>query len=315
MGRWAAAGGRWSIAGAAGSGRALSRRSCARSAGGPRCWRAATAPGGVIVVGAVSTIRSSPFRVIRLDGYTGTAKTAAAPIASRGLGAQVIDLEGLARHRGSILGDVEGEQPAQKAFEIGAGRGALGCARSRSARLLVEAEIFADRHACACPPRSGSRCATPPRIVIEAPVSGPVPRRGIRGPRGGCARADGAAERAPRALRARDGGQLARDAGRGAADGALRSAGHAALRPRLRAAPPGRRRGGRGAGGDGSCRRRRGPGRRGRSCRISGEAGGRICRQIRAGNAGISGAARRASPPSPLAFAPAFGSPSPGRER
>ena len=71
------------------------------------------------------------LRVIRLDGYTGTAKTALlAEVAA--LGGQVIDLEGLARHRGSILGDMGGEQPAQKGFETALVQ-ALGRARPRRA--------------------------------------------------------------------------------------------------------------------------------------------------------------------------------------
>ena len=48
--------------------------------------------------------------------YRGRPRTALlAEVAA--LGGQVIDLEGLARHRGSILGDIGGEQPAQKGFE------------------------------------------------------------------------------------------------------------------------------------------------------------------------------------------------------
>jgi tRNA 2-selenouridine synthase len=57
-----------------------------------------------------------PHRFILLDGYTGTAKTALLPLlAARG--AQVIDLEGLAGHRGSLLGRLPDGQPSQKAFE------------------------------------------------------------------------------------------------------------------------------------------------------------------------------------------------------
>jgi tRNA 2-selenouridine synthase len=76
--------------------------------GGYRTWRR-------LVVGRLYDADLG-LRLIRLDGYTGTAKTALlAEVAA--LGGQVIDLEGLARHRGSILGDVEGVQPAQKGFE------------------------------------------------------------------------------------------------------------------------------------------------------------------------------------------------------
>jgi len=76
--------------------------------GGYRTWRRH-------VTGALYD-RALPFRAVRLDGFTGTAKTDILRRAGE-IGAQVLDLEGLARHRGSILGDVEGDQPAQKLFE------------------------------------------------------------------------------------------------------------------------------------------------------------------------------------------------------
>jgi tRNA 2-selenouridine synthase len=56
-----------------------------------------------------------PFRFVQLGGYTGTAKTELLPLLAR-RGVQVIDLEGLANHRGSLLGSM-GEQPSQKTFE------------------------------------------------------------------------------------------------------------------------------------------------------------------------------------------------------
>jgi tRNA 2-selenouridine synthase len=97
--------------------------------GGYRTWRR-------LVVGRLYDADLG-LRLIRLDGYTGTAKTALlAEVAA--LGGQVIDLEGLARHRGSILGDVEGVQPAQKGFETALVQAldALDPARP----VLVEAE-------------------------------------------------------------------------------------------------------------------------------------------------------------------------------
>lgn len=57
------------------------------------------------------------FHAVLLNGNTGTAKTEILEhLAARG--AQVVDLEGLARHRGSIFGaDPDAPQPAQKMFE------------------------------------------------------------------------------------------------------------------------------------------------------------------------------------------------------
>jgi tRNA 2-selenouridine synthase len=59
--------------------------------------------------------RGFEFRV--LAGLTGSGKTRLLR-ALAGQGAQVLDLEGLARHRGSLLGAVPGEaQPSQKGFD------------------------------------------------------------------------------------------------------------------------------------------------------------------------------------------------------
>jgi tRNA 2-selenouridine synthase len=105
-----------------------------------------------------------PFRVIRLDGFTGTAKT---DVLKRvgALGGQVVDLEGLARHRGSILGDVEGDQPAQKGFESALVAALEGFDPARP--LLVEAES-ARIGALRVPPALWVAMRDAPRIVLEA---------------------------------------------------------------------------------------------------------------------------------------------------
>jgi tRNA 2-selenouridine synthase len=78
-----------------------------------------------------------PHRLFLLDGGTGTAKTRIlARLAAAG--AQTIDLEAMAGHRGSILGGRPGGQPAQKTFES---RLAMGLARLDPARpVFIEAE-------------------------------------------------------------------------------------------------------------------------------------------------------------------------------
>ncbi|MEX0502459.1 tRNA 2-selenouridine(34) synthase MnmH [Alphaproteobacteria bacterium LSUCC0719] len=59
----------------------------------------------------------STLRVIMLRGRTGTAKTRILRAAAEA-GAQIIDLEGLASHRGSLLGPEPGQpQPSQRHFE------------------------------------------------------------------------------------------------------------------------------------------------------------------------------------------------------
>ncbi|MGH1371643.1 tRNA 2-selenouridine(34) synthase MnmH [Planktotalea sp.] len=57
-----------------------------------------------------------PHRLTLLDGNTGSAKTAILHELQR-QGVQVLDLEGLAQHRGSLLGAMKDEQPSQKMFE------------------------------------------------------------------------------------------------------------------------------------------------------------------------------------------------------
>jgi tRNA 2-selenouridine synthase len=59
--------------------------------------------------------RPFPARVVLLNGGTGAGKTDILTQA-RALGAQVIDLEALAQHRGSVFGSTGG-QPSQKLFE------------------------------------------------------------------------------------------------------------------------------------------------------------------------------------------------------
>ena len=83
-------------------------------------WRADTLEGGYRSYRrlVVSMLHETPlpWRPVLIDGNTGTAKTRLLHhLASEG--AQVIDLEGLAEHRGSLFGGLSGPQPAQKMFE------------------------------------------------------------------------------------------------------------------------------------------------------------------------------------------------------
>ncbi len=99
-----------------------------------------------------------------LDGNTGTGKT---DILHRlaTLGVQVIDLEGMANHRGSLLGDYPDGQPAQKGFET-----ALACALARldpTRPVLVEAES-SKIGARIIPPSLWTAMKSAPRIEIDA---------------------------------------------------------------------------------------------------------------------------------------------------
>lgn len=104
-------------------------------------WRVETLAGGYkayrrLVVQAVHGAPVSS-RVVLLDGNTGSGKTELLGLlAARGV--QVIDLEAMANHRGSLFGHRAGGQPSQKAFE---GRLAAALAALDPARpVVVEAE-------------------------------------------------------------------------------------------------------------------------------------------------------------------------------
>ncbi|WP_306046104.1 tRNA 2-selenouridine(34) synthase MnmH [Nioella sp. MMSF_3534] len=107
-----------------------------------------------------------PFRLIRLDGNTGTAKTALLPLL-KDRGVQVVDLEGLAGHRGSILGAVTCGQPSQKGFESGLITAFQGLDPARP--VVVEAES-ARIGALRLPPALWHAMIRAPRVEIGAPV-------------------------------------------------------------------------------------------------------------------------------------------------
>ncbi|MCT4554335.1 MAG: tRNA 2-selenouridine(34) synthase MnmH [Pelagimonas sp.] len=83
-------------------------------------WRAELVQGGYQryrrLVNQALYQQPLPHRLVMLGGHTGTAKTALlARLRARDV--QVLDLEGLACHRGSLLGAMPGGQPGQKGFE------------------------------------------------------------------------------------------------------------------------------------------------------------------------------------------------------
>lgn len=130
-------------------------------------WRVETVQGGYkswrhLVVDA---LYDAPFPcpVVVLDGNTGSAKTDVLKLLPD-RGVQVLDLEGLANHRGSLFGGM-GDQPSQKAFE---GRLALAMARLDPSRpVVVEAES-AKVGNCRLPPKLWRAMVAAPRIAIEA---------------------------------------------------------------------------------------------------------------------------------------------------
>lgn len=105
-------------------------------------WRACQLDGGYktyrrSVIEALDTLPDG-FRYVVLTGHTGSGKTRLLH-ALAAAGAQTLDLEALAAHRGSLLGALpSGEQPSQKAFDTALVRTLRGFDRGRP--VFVEAE-------------------------------------------------------------------------------------------------------------------------------------------------------------------------------
>jgi tRNA 2-selenouridine synthase len=108
-----------------------------------------------------------PAPVTLLGGNTGTAKT---EILARlkALGTQVIDLEGLANHRGSLFGGRAGGQPSQKSFE---GVLAMEIAQLDPNRpVIVEAESSKVGQLYV-PPSLWKAMQIAPRIILDVPLA------------------------------------------------------------------------------------------------------------------------------------------------
>lgn len=128
-------------------------------AGGYKSWR------GLVVKALYDTPVPSP--VIVLDGNTGTAKTAVLQLLAA-QGVQVIDLEGMAGHRGSLFGHTAAGQPSQKAFESSL---AMALSRLDPGRpLVVEAES-AKVGDLRLPPQLWAAMRKAPRVIIQATLA------------------------------------------------------------------------------------------------------------------------------------------------
>lgn len=110
--------------------------------------------------------RAFPAPVVVLDGDTGAGKTA---VLNRlgGFGVQVLDLEDMARHRGSLFGRQEGGQPSQKRFESALALAMAGLDPLRP--VVVEAESNRIGRIL-LPPALWQAMQTAPRLWIEAPL-------------------------------------------------------------------------------------------------------------------------------------------------
>lgn len=124
--------------------------------GGYKAWRA-------LVVDALYE-QPFPARIVVLDGNTGSGKTdLLLRLAARGV--QMIDLEGLARHRGSLFGAMPGGQPSQKAFESALAMQMAGLDPARV--VVVEAESSKVGN-CRLPPGLWKSMRAAPRFAVAA---------------------------------------------------------------------------------------------------------------------------------------------------
>ena len=128
-------------------------------AGGYKAWRALV----------VDALYDQPFacRVVVLDGNTGSAKTDILNMLP-GLGVQVLDLEGLARHRGSLFGAMPGGQPSQRGFESAL---AMAMAALDPARVVVVEAESSKVGNCRLPPGLWKAMVAAPRVSIVAPLA------------------------------------------------------------------------------------------------------------------------------------------------
>ncbi len=134
-------------------------------------WRADTVQGGYkswrkLVA---TSLYDEPLahRLVLLDGNTGTAKTAILEhLTARGV--QVLDLEALAAHRGSIFGDLGAPQPAQKGFESALATALAGFDPIRPVVVEAESARIGDIR---LPPSLWKAMVSAPRLGVSAPNS------------------------------------------------------------------------------------------------------------------------------------------------
>jgi len=135
-------------------------------------WRVGMVEGGYRTYrrGVVRRLyqEAPPLRVVLVAGPTGSGKTVLLGHA-RALGAQVLDLEALAAHRGSLFGGLKAEaQPSQRLFETRLLQALDTLDPTRP--VLVEAESSRIGQ-ISLPPAIWSRMVEAPRIEIAAPAA------------------------------------------------------------------------------------------------------------------------------------------------
>ncbi|MBB1492879.1 tRNA 2-selenouridine(34) synthase MnmH [Paracoccus sp. MC1854] len=130
-----------------------------RLEGGWKSWRA-------LVLRQVQDL-GPPCPLVVLDGNTGSAKTEILQrLALHGL--QVIDLEGLANHRGSLFGAMPGRQPSQKLFESRLAVTLAGLDPSRPAVVEAESSRIGD---LSVPKAVWQALCAAPRLRLQVPLA------------------------------------------------------------------------------------------------------------------------------------------------
>lgn len=108
-----------------------------------------------------------PHRLMLVDGGTGTAKTALLHHLSQA-GAQTLDLEAMAEHRGSLFGGLSNPQPAQRMFETRVARALSTLDPAKITFVEAESSKVGQR---IIPPSLWARMGDAPRLRIDAPLA------------------------------------------------------------------------------------------------------------------------------------------------
>lgn len=137
-------------------------------------WRAETLEGGYrtyrrLVVSQLHE-REFPSEIVLLEGNTGTAKTAVLQ-ALHQAGAQTIDLEHVAGHRGSLFGSTGQRQPSQRAFESAIAKCAVQLDPLRPVAVEAESSKIGDLQ---IPLSLWNAMKRSRRVEIRAPVNARV---------------------------------------------------------------------------------------------------------------------------------------------
>ncbi|KEJ90146.1 tRNA 2-selenouridine synthase [Sulfitobacter donghicola DSW-25 = KCTC 12864 = JCM 14565] len=106
-------------------------------------------------------------RLMLISGGTGTAKTALLHHL-HAQGAQVLDLEGMAQHRGSLFGAMKGGQPAQKMFESRLAAALSGLDPAKLTWVEAESNKIGAR---VIPPMLWHAMRAAPRIEVQAALA------------------------------------------------------------------------------------------------------------------------------------------------